>query len=149
MMPAVERFMTRTPYALARNDTLARARELLDRHAIRHLPVLEGSELCGVIVERELAAIEAIRGIRPGAIPVAQAMRPAISVSRNLTLDNAIELMLEHGTDCVVVCDARGAIEGIFTAVDALDALRASPSYSSWLDDFDRRLAPSRGDHDG
>jgi CBS domain-containing protein len=40
-----------------------------------------------------------------------------------MPLDDALDLMFEHELDCIVVRDARGRVEGIFTAVDALEAI--------------------------
>jgi CBS domain-containing protein len=122
-MPTIDMFMTRAPYCLTPTDTLERARQLMELHAIRHLPVLAGSEIAGVVVDRELVVVEAVPGLDPRTIPVARAMRPALSVSEHVEIDEAIDLMIEHDIDCLVVRDDHGLVEGIFTAIDALHAI--------------------------
>ena len=50
-------------------------------------------------------------------------MRPALSVSSNVGLDEAVDLMVDNRLDCLVVRDGAGHMEGIVTAVDALEAI--------------------------
>jgi acetoin utilization protein AcuB len=123
MMPTIDMFMTRAPYCVTSIDTLERARELMDRHMVRHLPVVAGTEVVGVLLDRELVVIEAMPGIDTRMISAARAMRPALSVSENLEIDEAIDLMIEHDLDCLVVRDEHGLVDGIFTAIDALHAI--------------------------
>jgi acetoin utilization protein AcuB len=122
MMPTVDVFMTLAPYCVSSTDNLKRARQLMDDHAIRHQPVVDGNELVGLLLDRELAVIEAIPGVQPTSIAVSPAMRPALSVSENMPLDEALDLMIEHHLDCLVVRRS-GLVEGVFTAVDALEAV--------------------------
>jgi acetoin utilization protein AcuB len=117
--------MSREPYSVSSTDSLERARTLMDRHEIRHLPVVDGSELVGVLAERELAVIESIPGLRPVNIEVGRVMGPSLSVSSNMPVDEALELMTEQRNDCVVVRGDQGVVVGIFTAVDALAAMAA------------------------
>ena len=114
--------MTLAPYCVSPSDNLEYARTMLDRHSIRHLPVVDGDELVGVLIERDLAAVENIPTARPESIEVRYLMRPALSVSSNMPLDEAVDLMVEHKLDCIVVRGDSG-IEGIFTSVDALEAI--------------------------
>lgn len=122
-MPTVGMFMTRAPYSITSQDTLDRARLLMNDHAIRHVPVVDGEDLVGVVVDRELVVLESIPGLQPANVAVSRAMRPALSVSSNLGLDEAVDLMLENHLDCLVVRDRAGHMEGIVTAVDALEAI--------------------------
>lgn len=123
MMPTVETFMTRTPFSVTSNDTLDRARVLMNEHAIRHVPVVDGDDLVGMVVDRELVVLETIPGLKPSLVPITKAMRPALSVSANLGLDDAVDLMVDNELDCLVVRDRAGHMEGIVTAVDALAAI--------------------------
>jgi acetoin utilization protein AcuB len=121
--PTIDQLMTRAPYCLCPTNSIEQARALLDRHSIRHLPVIDDDEIVGVVVDRELAVLEAIPGVQPKGVTVATAMRPALSLSANVPLEEAVNLMLENEVDCVVVRNRDGSPEGIFTAVDALRAI--------------------------
>ncbi|HEY5922232.1 MAG TPA: CBS domain-containing protein [Kofleriaceae bacterium] len=123
MMPTVDLYMTPAPYCVTPTDDVGRARELMDRHRFRHLPVVDGTELVGVVLRRDLVAIENRGGPEAKAAPVTQAMRPALSVSSNMTLDEAVDLMIEHDLDCLVVRAPSGVITGILTAIDALKVI--------------------------
>ena len=56
-MLTVAEIMTREPYTLGPDDTLASARKLMAEHHIRHIPVLsaEGT-LIGVVTQRDILA---------------------------------------------------------------------------------------------
>lgn len=121
-MPAVSRYMTRNPCTIARTATLAEAQALMREHAIRHLPVLDQGNLCGILSERDLLLAEALAGSDPATIRVEQAMteRPFI-VTSDSPLDEVAEIMGEHKYGSVVVMGREG-VEGIFTASDACQA---------------------------
>jgi CBS domain-containing protein len=124
MLPTIDRFMTRAPYCLGPTDNLARARLLMDRHHIRHLPVVdEDGALVGTVSRRELAVAEAVRGLDPSLITVALAMRPAVTALPSIEIDEAAALMVKNEVDCIVVREEDGTTTGIFTAIDALDAM--------------------------
>lgn len=121
-MPAILRFMTSQPWTIERTTTLAEARELMREHKIRHLPVVDEGELCGIISERDLLLCETRSGARPDTILVEVAMveNPFI-VPSDTPLDEVVEIMGEHKYGSVVVV-GRDGIEGIFTATDACQA---------------------------
>lgn len=122
LMPTIDHYMTLAPYCVSPSDNLEYARTMLDRHSIRHLPVVDGNELVGVLFERDLVALENIPTARPKSIEVRYLMKPALSVSSNMPLDEAVNLMIEHELDCIVVRGEPGIV-GIFTVVDALEAV--------------------------
>lgn len=94
----------------------------MQRFAIRHLPVIDGEKLVGVISERDVKIAESIPGIDLFHVEVARVMAPPLAVWGETPLDEVSTLMRTRKADCVVVRGGHG-IEGIFTAVDALDAL--------------------------
>lgn len=122
LMPTVDRYMTREPYSIASTETLARARSLMHRHAIRHLPVVDGGRLVGIVSERDVSVLEAVPGIDLNHVEVAKVMSPPLDVWATTPLDEVSELMQRKKADCVVVKGGHG-VEGIFTAIDALTAL--------------------------
>jgi acetoin utilization protein AcuB len=122
LMPSVDRYMTREPYSISATDNALLARTRMHHHAIRHLPVIEGNALVGLVSERDLDTIEAVPGIDLGHVEIARVMRPPLYVWAETPLDEVSDLMAKSRVDCVVVRGGHG-VEGIFTAVDALAAL--------------------------
>ena len=58
-MFSVAEIMTREPYTLGPDDTMADARKLMADHHIRHIPVLSGQgSLIGVVSQRDMLAAE-------------------------------------------------------------------------------------------
>lgn len=56
-MLSVSEIMTAQPYTLEPDDSLAKARELMSEHHIRHIPVVSGDGfLVGVVTQRDVLA---------------------------------------------------------------------------------------------
>jgi acetoin utilization protein AcuB len=122
LMPSVKRYMTREPYSVLASDNLARAKTLMRKHLIRHLPVVEGDKLVGIISERDIAVYEAVPGIELATVDVAHVMEPPLAVWGEEPIDEVSALMAMHKRDCVIVRGGHG-VAGVFTAIDALNAL--------------------------
>lgn len=54
MNTTVRTAMTRNPVCIAPGTTVPEAMALLKRHRIRHLPVVEGGTLTGIVTDRDL-----------------------------------------------------------------------------------------------
>ncbi len=122
LMPSVDRYMTREPYSINSTSSLERAQQLMTQHEIRHLPVVDGDRVVGVVSDREVATMAAIPGLDLEDVAVARVMSRPVDVWGSMPLDEVSELMSKSRADCVVVHGGHG-LEGIFTAVDALHAL--------------------------
>jgi acetoin utilization protein AcuB len=122
LMPTVSHFMTREPYSVASTDSLRRAHDLMHRYEIRHLPVLDGGQLVGILADRDVAVVGAIPGVDLHYVEVSRVMEPPLDVWGETPIDEVSSLMLSRKRDCVVVRGGHG-VEGIFTATDALHAL--------------------------
>jgi acetoin utilization protein AcuB len=122
LMPTVKVYMTREPYSIASTDRLNRAQDLMHKHGIRHLPVVDGTQLVGVLSDRDLLVVQAVPGIDLAHVEVARVMAPPLRVWGGTPIDEVSTLMAENKSDCVVIQGGQG-VEGIFTATDALQAL--------------------------
>jgi acetoin utilization protein AcuB len=118
-------YMTRAPHTIGVEQSLAAARRLMTEHRVRHLPVLHGGDLVGVLSDREVESLEALPG--SGHLTVEEAMVPDVYVaSEQAPLDDVAEEMARRKVGSAVIVgggDERGKILGVFTAVDALRAL--------------------------
>jgi acetoin utilization protein AcuB len=76
LMPTLKRYMTREPYSISSHDSLSRAKALMRGHLIRHLPVIDGDKLVGVLSDRDIAVVEAVPGVDLAHVEVARVMEP-------------------------------------------------------------------------
>src|SRR5216110_3781120 len=67
-------YMTASPHTVDKDRTLAEAHELMRTHQIRHLPVLHGGALVGIVTQRDLALVESLPDVDPRVVPVEDAM---------------------------------------------------------------------------
>jgi acetoin utilization protein AcuB len=118
---AVSKYMSPGPHTIGREQSLSAAKQLMHKSRVRHLPVLHGGKLVGVISERELDVIGALPGSKQ--LSVEDAMVPDVYVtSQDTELATVVSDMarLKVGSAIVVKGDD---VVGVFTAVDGLRAL--------------------------
>jgi CBS domain-containing protein len=119
-MFAVSQFMTKDPRRISFDVTLADAHKALQLAHTRHLLVVDGSHLVGVVSLADLYFAE--RGSDGRKLTVKNAMEQPMTVSPGTPLEKVAEQMAKAKVSAVVVVDA-AKIAGIFTTVDALRAL--------------------------
>ncbi len=115
--------MTPTPHSIGREQTLARAGQVMREHGIRHLPVLHGGRLVGLLSERDIMLVEALSSADAEDIYVEEAMTEQVFTVHSLTpLSEVAATMARHRYGSAVVMEANRVV-GIFTMVDACRAL--------------------------
>ena len=120
----ISAFMTKSPHTVGRNQTLAHAHEVMRKHNILHLPVLEGGKLVGLVTERDLRLIETLKDVDPSEVTVEEAMSQEVySVTPEALLADVAKEMAEHKYGSAVVMEGASKVVGIFTTVDAMSAL--------------------------
>ncbi len=120
----IRRFMTPTPVTIGREQSLEEAHKRMQEHNIRHLPVLDGGRIVGILSDRELELVENLPGVDAHTTKVEEAMIDSpYTVEPDAPLRDVITFMAEHkyGTAVVAADDGR-ALLGIFTTIDALTA---------------------------
>lgn len=110
--------MTRHPETVSPDNTLAKAKEMMDVAGFRRLPVVKDGEVVGMLTERNLREhtgyLESTK--------VNAAMSTAVvSVGPNSTVQEAARLMLRHKVGGLPVLDG-GKLVGIVTTIDMLKA---------------------------
>ncbi len=127
----VKDWMVRDPVTIGPKATVAEAEALLDAHRIRHLPVMDGGRLVGLITDRDIRLASMPRPRKEPSQPdallqlvhVEQVMTPGpATASPDMPIAEAARLMLEHRYGGLPVV-ADGRLVGIITQGDLLKAL--------------------------
>jgi acetoin utilization protein AcuB len=119
----VDRYMTASVHTIAVTRTLEEAHQMMRSLLVRHLPVMKGGKLVGIVSQRDLSLIETLPGVDPKAVTVDDAMSEEIySVNAGTPVADVARVMAARKLGSAVVMD-QGALVGIFTATDALHAL--------------------------
>jgi len=116
-------FMTPMPHTVGSEQTITFAQEMMQKYDIRHLPVLHGGELHGIVSDRDLGMVAGLNEVNPDATTVEEAMtQEAYTVSKETPLFEVLMEMLSNKYGSVVVVEERKII-GILTTHDALKLL--------------------------
>lgn len=125
----VEDVMTRDVVTLDPEQTLRDAINLLRSKRIRHLPVVEGQKLVGIVTDRDVkkATPSVLAGVGRDeydssllTIKVAQMMtREPITVPRQSALKAAVEIFINRKVGALPVVE-EGHLVGILTEIDIL-----------------------------
>jgi acetoin utilization protein AcuB len=121
----IEAHMTKSPQSIGVEQMLSQAHAVMREHRIRHLPVLHGGKLVGVLSQRDLHLIEALSDVDPTQVRVEEAMAGApFAVAPDALLAEVVETMAEKKYGSAVVMKGEQVV-GVFTTVDALRTLAA------------------------
>jgi acetoin utilization protein AcuB len=96
--------------------SIAEARAIMDRHRIRHLPVVSQRQLVGIVTDRDL------RSAPPTTQTVADVMTPKpVVVAPSDPVDEAARVLRAHKFGALPVVQGKRLV-GMLTADDVLDA---------------------------
>jgi acetoin utilization protein AcuB len=127
----VGNYMTKSSHTIDVEQTLSVARRFMSEHRLRHLPVLHGGMLVGMLSARDLEAFEILPGSRHLTVEEAMVPNPYVT-SEDAPLDEVAEEMARRNAGSAVVVAASEATKvlGVFAAAEAFralaDALRSS-----------------------
>ena len=94
-MLSVAEIMTREPYSLGPDDTLADARKLMAEHHIRHIPVVSGDgNLVGLVSQRDVLAAEDSTVLNPEGGPESKDAYVAVSA----IMTSPVQTVDEHAS---------------------------------------------------
>jgi acetoin utilization protein AcuB len=123
--PTVQSWMTPMPASVGPRAKLGEAHELMRSLGVRHLPVVDGTRLVGVVSERDLHLVETLRGVDLDRLTIEDAMTPdPCTVSPRNRLEDAVHRMAERKIGSMIVVQGEEVV-GILTAVDGLRAFAA------------------------
>lgn len=126
--------MTLSPATVRVDETVRMALDVLHQMDVRHVPVVEGDRLVGMLSDRDIQGLAlASTGGEVEAMSAADFLdRPAgdimqsnvLSISASDEVGEAIDLMVEHKISALPVTDAHDRLVGIVSYVDLLSELR-------------------------
>lgn len=103
------------------NAPISQARQLMEKNRIRHLPVVEGRGLIGIVTDRDVRVAEA-RGRGEAELLVADVMtQNVLTVGPDTMVDQAAMLMVDSKIGCLPVLNAEDEVVGIITDSDILN----------------------------
>ncbi len=125
-------YMTKEPFTAAEDTNMKEAVELLRQHHIRHLPVVQGPKLVGIVTDRDIrkASPSLLSGVDMGeyeevlaSTPISRIMtREPFTLTPDTEMSQAVQLMVDKKIGAVPVVNGE-ALVGIFTEIDALKVL--------------------------
>jgi acetoin utilization protein AcuB len=124
-MPQLLSVMTPFPYSIDAEQTVDEAMGMMQKHKIRHLPVMIGGNIETLVSDRDVKRAQLIghRGAADADMLVGD-ICPALAHFADVhdPLDQVLHLMIEHRVDAILVMRDGDAV-GIFTDTDACRAL--------------------------
>jgi acetoin utilization protein AcuB len=120
---AVRDFMTASPWTIGPHKSIALARKMMQDHGVRHLPVLNGGQIVGIISERDIFLVESLPATNPTVVRVDEAMvEEVFIVAPDAPLEDVVRQMMARKLGSAVVAEGAHVV-GVFTTIDALRVL--------------------------
>lgn len=119
----VSKFMTKSPRTVTPETALSDARDIMAEDQIRHLPVVKGGRVVGIVSARDVLVVEDLRVFASFDTTVAAAMAAEpISVPPDTAVGHVVKTMAKAAIGAVLVVEDDHLV-GIFTDVDAVKLL--------------------------
>lgn len=128
----VSEVMQREVVTLRAEDHLDLADDIMRLGRVRHMPVLEGERLVGVVSNRDLlaASLTKVLSFEPAhrrafmrAVEVREVMsKEVVSVGPDMPLAEAARIMIQRQIGCLPVVKGEGRLLGLLTETDLLRA---------------------------
>ena len=136
----VKNKMTRHIITVSPEDTLKEALDIMNDQEIRHLPVVNGTELVGILPERDVLAQAKFNDQGTLEVPdtaIGDVMTTSVETcGPDSKIADAATIMVEHKIDCLPVTDSKDNLVGLITSTDLLDIL------SGWKAPEDEAFLP-------
>lgn len=123
MAETIEQFMTPCPHSVGAEQSLQRAIEAMRKHRVRHMPVLHGGELVGVLSDRDIVLLEGLTESLVNDMTVEEAMSTEpYAVPKETPLKEVLGVMASRHLGSAIVVNGNKVV-GIYTSTDAVRML--------------------------
>ncbi len=120
-MTSVRELMTPAPETIGAEQSIDEANRRMRRAQVRHLPVLSGAQLVGLLSDRDARLVESVA--KGEHVLVGDVMTPEpFVVHTDEDLKDVVAAMAARKLGSAIVVEA-GKVVGIFTTTDALHLL--------------------------
>lgn len=120
---SVEEYTTPNPVTATEETGVEDLAELMKANGIRHMPIVRGGEVVGVVSERDLKVVAGLDLKEKSLVQASDIMaRDPVTVSAEAPIDEVAYEMSRRKIGSVIVNEGNRFL-GIFTATDALNAL--------------------------
>lgn len=123
--PTIESCMTPSPHTIGDEIPLSQAIHKMREGHIRHLPVLRGGKLVGILSDRDIKLALSVHPTAADLLVNDVMTESVFSVTKDTPLDVATDTMYREKLGCIVVREKDGSTVGIFTANDAVRVLNS------------------------
>lgn len=124
-IPQIMKYMTQVPVSIEKDAPLLEAAKLMQKHHIRHLPVLYMGKIEGILSSTDVTMIRTLNGVDIEKLKVYDCYTPnPYNVRPETLLSEVMDVMAEKKYGCVLVKDNEHLV-GIFTWIDALKATKS------------------------
>lgn len=122
-IPHIQKYMTYIPKSIGYDQSIAQASEFMRKLHLRHLPVLKGGKLVGILTDRDISLVMSFKDADAEKMTVEEAYTPdPYFTSPDAPLNEVVAHMAEKKYGCALIVD-NGKLVGIFTETDAYKAL--------------------------
>ena len=117
-IPSVREHMTESPHSIGYDQPCSQAAASLKKNGIRHLPVLRGGALVGIVSDRDLFMLESLEDVDTTKLGVEEAMSQEVyAVAPETPLGEVLTTMAQKKFGSAVVMEGPRVV-GIYTTVD-------------------------------
>jgi len=117
---------------VGRGATLEAARELMRLEGVRHLVVVEGKAVVGILSVGDVGGPRMTAGVSEGIVEQVMAVSP-VTATPHTTVREAANLLRGKRIGCLPILDDAGRLAGIVTETDLLELIgRGAESPSPW-----------------
>lgn len=122
-VPPIFKYMTTSPHTIEATATIADAAKKMAEHRIRHLPVVSGSKVVGLLSQRDVTVIETLKDVDPKVVTVDGAMSSSpYTADAKTPVTEVAAMMAEHKYGSAIIVQ-NDEVVGMFTTVDACRVL--------------------------
>jgi CBS-domain-containing membrane protein len=120
--------MSKDVICISPQDSLGLAKSFMDDWGIRHLPVVVGRSVVGILTDRDVLLHSYVdkRGITcPNSVKVESVIKPhTLTADAEESIGSIAATMADHKIDAIPIVDSRKNIIGLITSSDLLNLLR-------------------------
>ena len=112
-----ESWIIENPITISPQDTIGKAREIMEKNRVSGLPVTEGERTVGILTTRDLVFKT------NNSLLVKDVMtRELVTAGEKATMEEAIELLDRHKIEKLLIVDGSGRLKGMITIKDIMNS---------------------------